>query len=923
MKRTLFQISDFSGFRTLKTLFGTGALAAAVLTGSWSQGATWEGVDLTNGGAVSQNTKLTLSGGETVTSTGSITGSGTTLTVAGNGTFVIGYSTSGNYSNPFSGATVLAGRADGTSDSVTLKINGNFGYASSSSITMGAYSVLDFANTNPIGYASVTIVNTINLNGNATVKISPANTHANLGNVVVSGTGNRIEALNGQSSYCNYFLGGKITLNANSTLEFDAEKLQTRILINSLGVNEVNQSGLFEVGENAVLTIGTSLSGKTAILYVNDTAGGEVQLVKSGTGTMTVNGTILSYKSQSLISVQAGTLNATTITTDGRIEVSGGTLEAATVTKTGAVKVTGGTLNATSMTAANALTVSGGTLDVSSLTASGTTTLSSGTLKAADFLISNPAHEAIGTLNVTGGTLNVTNEMTVSNALNVSGGASGGHSINSLNVWNAGNATFSGGTTTVQKTLGMGSFIVDGGTLITTGADSSMGNLTVSSGTFNAKEKLTMTLNSAYVNATGKINVTNGSVNFSKELALPSTLTVSGGTVTANGLITGDGSLEISGSGKVVLKGSATPRTATGYSGSTIVKDGGILELAAQFARVSGEISLSAGTLNLTAGNGLGYSGVGGTIVETIRLANGSSIQNLLSGSHSNLGNVLVSGTGNTINGTLASSSYCNFFLGGQIVLAEDAELTMTMKKAMLRFQSASLIGANGEVLSGIFDVGTNANLVANIDSIRLQDTANGNTVRMIKRGTGTMTVNGVITDGGTVTVEAGTLNLNGTQAFTGNLTVNADGSLGTGNGNGKLGTLDLASTTTVIDGGRIQVDLSEAQSDLFVFGDLVLKDDARIELLWEGIGDESEAAETYASFLTADSVMDAAGNAITNLTQYLTGSLARKFQAVFENGAWSLHLSHDAIPEPSAWLLLLTGAGFLMMSRKGRKKVC
>ena len=53
------------------------------------QAATWTGDDLSNGGALTQDTTLTLSGGETVTVVQKITGSNASLTITGAGTLAL------------------------------------------------------------------------------------------------------------------------------------------------------------------------------------------------------------------------------------------------------------------------------------------------------------------------------------------------------------------------------------------------------------------------------------------------------------------------------------------------------------------------------------------------------------------------------------------------------------------------------------------------------------------------------------------------------------------------------------------------------------------------------------------------------------------------------------------------------------------
>ena len=60
------------------------------------------------------------------------------------------------------------------------------------------------------------------------------------------------------------------------------------------------------------------------------------------------------------------------------------------------------------------------------------------------------------------------------------------------------------------------------------------------------------------------------------------------------------------------------------------------------------------------------------------------------------------------------------FFLAGKITLAENADLTLDLKKATLRRSNAG-VPEDGKSTSGVFDVGTGATLYANIGTMNLE----------------------------------------------------------------------------------------------------------------------------------------------------------------------------------------------------------
>ncbi|MFZ9201127.1 MAG: beta strand repeat-containing protein [Opitutales bacterium] len=432
-------------------------------------------------------------------------------------------------------------------------------------------------------------------------------------------------------------------------------------------------SGVPALGKITVNTdLGYTISGSGAL--TGDTA----QLVKEGTGTLTLGGantfgggvhldggtlavasdgalgasngvvslgagtTLRATGSFTLAATRAVTLegnatisadSAATLTYDGSIggaygltKAGNGTLSLGGVnTYTGGTTVSAGTLQLTAsnaLAASGALTVSNGTLDIGSTT------------------------QTVGALTLSGGSVTSTGTINAS-SVNVSGGTLAG------TVTTLATASLSGGT--VNGTLTAGTLSVASGTLDGTGTINAS-NYSLSAGTLGSGLTLggaaaltksadgVLTLNARLTN-TGGVAVSGGT------LALTNANTYTGGTT-----LSGNGILQVGNAGAL----GAASATLT-LNGGTISSNSttGYTVTAAGASTIGGDVTFgdatNTGALTLTNAFGLGGA------TRTLTVATGSTAT--LSGIISN-GALVKSGTGtlnlnaaNTYNGGLTVSA--------------------------------------------------------------------------------------------------------------------------------------------------------------------------------------------------------------------------------------------------------------------------
>ena len=708
--------------------------------------------------------------------------------------------------------------------------------------------------------------------------------------------------------------GSSVTLAdvAGATLDFTGAT-------NSKSIGLLSGGGT--TGGNVVLGINRYYIGSAE----NSTYGGVIsgigQLQQTGAGTTTLSGSntynnytiisgggALSINSIANVGGGASSLGAVTTTNNGRIFL-GSTTTSGTLIYTG-------TGHSTDRQVDVAGTTGGATIDASG---------SGALVFTSDFVSSANGNKTL-TLTGTNTSTNriggaIVNSGTGDTRLTKSG--TGNWILSGTNTY-TGWTAISGGTLTVSGTgnLGGGSYtntiansgvfdyassanqtlsgIISGagavtksgtGTLTLSGANTYTGATTISAGTLQIGSG----------GSTGSLS-TSSALNNNGTLAFNRNNAITQGTDFAS-VIAGNGNVIQNGSGTLTLSGANT------YTGLTTVS-AGTLKLGSSTA-----LGSTAGATAVGSGGLLDLNGQTG-VAEALNYTGTGGLLNIAAGAATVSGTVGI-GSGMTVNTT------GDITLSGQ--LAGDSSKNLTKSGAgTLKFTAAnSTFAGTSTVSAGTLLVDTGASVVASASIV------NGGLLA-VKGAAGSVTVNGGGSLGGSGTVGALTLNSGGLLNpgnSPGTLTAASAIVLGGSTYNWQISALegtagtnwDLLSVTTLLDMSRVT---SANKWNLVITGDSGFTG-------WTGTGEYSYVfaqAESVSGFIATagtdvTSLFNITTSGITGLPNSSYNS-SGDFKVVVGRGAGDLTtLKLMAIPEPSTGSLLGFGLAGLVLTRVLRRR--
>ena len=779
------------------------------------------------------------------------------LNIAGVGTLAL------TGSNAYTGATSITGGTlqigDGTSGSIPS--------ASAVAVGSGAALALNLAGTGTFGNAITTssgaLVNSLasgtttlsgkitgpgglNQAGTGTTVLTASNTYAGQTNVT-----NGVLQLNHQYAASL----STLNLSTSNALAFGTNTVTVGGLSGSGGFALVSTSGtgvsLSTGNNNSDSTFTGTVTGTTSsalkkigsgVLNLTNSASISAATTWVSSGTMNVNGTGVAVNATTLNVAGATASSATLNLLSGTVSATSWNIGKNNIGTAGVINMSGGVLNA-----------GGGTFDMGDWNnTAGTLNLSGGTVNCSGWLLM--ADWGTGIINQTGGVFNYTSASDAAvgyqaqsgtAVISVSGGA---FNVTSANLNLRGKSP--GGTLAVS---GSGTVNVLNNTVGLAVSNNESGALNVTGGTLNAKSIVLLT-GAGLTGASANVNVTGGAVNVgSGGISMTATnaaantwaINLSSGTLGAlnsawssslamtlnnptglasgnitfrtsgtnaaaqnislSGVLSGTGGVNVSGAGTLTLSGSNT------YTGMTAVNSG-VLSISSTAALpgwdTAGRYSVSAGA-GLAVGNGVTDDNVT-TLLATGNFAAGASVGFDTSAGNrsysSNLGDLGANALGLMKAGanTLVVSG-SNSYSGGTTIMT-----------GTLQIGSANALGAstgNLTINGGTLDLNGNSLTVGMLTG------ASGGTITTTASGTGTLTANsalsgtfaGAIQQSGSGTLAfvkqgGGTLALTGTSHnFTGSTTVSG-------------GTLSLAtgmlypnrnwnsSVTTISNGATLEV---------------------------------------------------------------------------------------------------------------------
>ncbi|WP_069266258.1 autotransporter outer membrane beta-barrel domain-containing protein [Paraburkholderia nodosa] len=537
-------------------------------------------------------------------------------------------------------------------------------------------------------------------------------------------------------------------------------------------------SGTIDTPPNHVLIVGTDGTDTAFSGTINnagvasDPVSLQGQFVKTGAGTITINGATIQGGSAFVVGGGLALTNGSTAidylslgtgsTSSGTLNVSGGTLTFNSALQVGDF---GGTGTVT-QTAGNVVFGTPGTpvsLNIGNQGGTGTYNLLGGTVtfgtSVTDFVTlgrNTQGNPSSGTLNLSGGTFNVANGSLFLGSNVASTGTEGTGTINQT----GGTLAIGNGSRLFLAAAGNGTYNLSGGTL-QIGGNSLFGDFNNLGGTY------AFNLGGGTIQVVG--SVLNAGVNATLVGGTTSTIDTNGIGATWSGVLSGSGALTKVGNGVLTLTNANT------YTGMTTIS-AGTLALTG-----NGSINLTSGMLNNGTFDisGVTTTPIPGIPTGVVPLPNLSGSGTVIDGT-----NILVVGTDNTnttFSGTIVNTGTVNDALHG--ILVKTGTGTFTINGARIQAGSAFVVGGGLALTSGSAAIDYLSLGLGNALATQVPGSTSSGTLNV---GGGTLTFNSALQVGdfggtGTVTQTAGNV-VFGTPGTPVSLNIGNQGGTGTYN---------------------------------------------------------------------------------------------------------------------------------------------